>query len=91
MRTIIVTALAVFLLTACRSVVFEQDSIHITVSPEVAGLALAQLLIAAGMVSMSLPDWMRATHVTLGAAVFAALVWLAWIVARPAEGVATQG
>jgi heme A synthase len=57
----------------------------------VAVLALAQLLIAAGMVSMSLPDWMRATHVTLGAAVFAALVWLAWIVARPAEGVATQG
>jgi len=56
----------------------------------VALLALAQLLLAAGMVSMSLPDWMRAAHVTLGAAVFAALVWLAWIVARPTEGVVAR-
>ena len=43
MRTIIVTALAVVLLTACRSVTFEQDSIHITVSPAVAEMALAPL------------------------------------------------
>jgi len=43
-------------------------------------------VIAAGMVSMALPDWMRAAHVTLGAAVFGSLVWLAWTVARPTEG-----
>jgi len=49
-------------------------------------LVVLQLLIAAGMVSMSLPDWMRAVHVALGAAVFGALVWLAWTVARPVEG-----
>ena len=60
------------------------------VARAVALLALAQLLLAAGMVSMSLPDWMRATHVTLGAAVFAALVWLAWTVARPTEGVVAR-
>ena len=53
-----------------------------------AGLAVAQLVIAAGMVSMSLPDWMRLTHVALGAALFAALVWLAWTVAWPVEGAA---
>lgn len=54
-----------------------------------AGLAAAvvvtlQLVIAAGMVSMSLPDWMRAAHVALGAAVFGTLVWTAWTVSRPA-------
>lgn len=49
-------------------------------------LVVLQLLIAAGMVSMSLPDWMRATHVALGAAVFGSLVWLAWTVARPVQG-----
>ena len=49
-------------------------------------LVVLQLLIAAGMVSMALPAWMRATHVALGAAVFGSLVWLAWTVARPAEG-----
>jgi heme A synthase len=54
-------------------------------------LAVVQLVIAAGMVSMSLPTWMRAVHVALGTALFAALVWLAWTVARPAEGVAPQG
>ena len=54
-------------------------------------LVFLQVLIAAGMVSMSLPVWMRATHVALGAAVFGALVWLAWTVARPAEGSAAAG
>ncbi len=49
-------------------------------------LVVLQLLIAAGMVSMSLPDWMRAAHVALGAAVFGSLVWLAWTVARPVQG-----
>jgi heme A synthase len=49
-------------------------------------LVVLQLAIAAGMVSMALPDWMRATHVALGAAVFGSLVWLAWTVARPTEG-----
>ena len=38
------------------------------------------------MVSMSLPAWMRATHVALGAAAFGSLVWLAWTVARPVDG-----
>lgn len=54
-------------------------------------LAVAQLVIAAGMVSMSLPDWMRVTHAALAAALFAALVWLAWTVARPVESGATAG
>ena len=54
-------------------------------------LVVLQVLIAAGMVSMSLPAWMRATHVALGAAVFGALVWLAWTVARPAQGRAAAG
>lgn len=45
-----------------------------------------QVLIAAGMVSMALPDWMRAAHVALGAAVFGSLVWLAWTVRRPVRG-----
>ena len=49
-------------------------------------LVILQVLIAAGMVSMSLPAWMRATHVALGAAVFGSLVWLAWTVARPVQG-----
>jgi heme A synthase len=49
-------------------------------------LVVLQVVIAAGMVSMSLPAWMRATHVALGAAVFGSLVWLAWTVARPVEG-----
>lgn len=49
-------------------------------------LVVLQVLIAAGMVSMSLPAWMRATHVALGAAIFGSLVWLAWTVARPVEG-----
>ena len=49
-------------------------------------LVVLQVLIAAGMVSMSLPEWMRATHVTLGAAIFASLVWLAWTAARPDRG-----
>jgi heme A synthase len=53
-------------------------------------LVVLQLLIAAGMVSMSLPDWMRTVHVALGAAVFGSLVWLAWTVARPAEGGAVR-
>jgi len=49
-------------------------------------LVVLQVLIAAGMVSMSMPGWMRATHVALGAAIFGALVWLAWTVARPVRG-----
>ncbi len=49
-------------------------------------LVVVQVLIAAGMVSMSLPDWMRAAHVALGAAIFGSLVWLAWTAARPIEG-----
>jgi heme A synthase len=49
-------------------------------------LVVLQLVLAAGMVSMALPDWMRAAHVALGAAVFGSLVWLAWTVARPTEG-----
>jgi heme A synthase len=53
-----------------------------------AALAVAQLVIAAGMVSMSLPDWMRVAHAALAAALFAALVWLAWTVARPVRGAA---
>ncbi len=60
------------------------DSAARRAASAVAVLAVAQLVIAAGMVSMSLPAWMRATHVALGAAIFAALVWLAWSVARPA-------
>jgi heme A synthase len=51
-----------------------------------ASLVVLQVIIAAGMVSMSLPTWMRLTHVALGAAIFGALVWLAWTVARPREG-----
>ncbi len=57
----------------------------------VVSIALAQLVIAAGMVSMSLPTWMRVTHVALGAAVLASSAWLSWIVARPLEGTAVQG
>lgn len=49
-------------------------------------LVVLQVLIAAGMVSMSLPAWMRATHVALGAAIFGALVWLSWTAARPVGG-----
>jgi heme A synthase len=49
-------------------------------------LVVLQVVIAAGMVSMSLPEWMRATHVTLGAAIFGSLVWLAWTAARPDKG-----
>jgi len=49
-------------------------------------LVVSQLVLAAGMVSMALPAWMRAAHVALGAAVFGSLVWLAWTVARPTEG-----
>lgn len=56
------------------------------VATTAAVLVVLQLLIAAGMVSMSLPDWMRAVHVALGAAVFGSLVWLEWTVARPVEG-----
>lgn len=52
----------------------------------VAVLVVLQVLIAAGMVSMSLPAWMRVAHVTLGAAVFGALVWLSWTVSRPLRG-----
>ncbi|MCL7970928.1 MAG: COX15/CtaA family protein [marine benthic group bacterium] len=48
-------------------------------------LVVLQVVIAAGMVSMSLPDWMRAAHVALGAAAFGALVWMAWTVSRPVE------
>lgn len=46
-------------------------------------LVVVQVLIAAGMVSMSLPAWMRAAHVALGAAIFGSLIWLAWTVNRP--------
>jgi len=53
-----------------------------------ATLVVLQVVIAAGMVSMSLPTWMRLTHVALGAAIFGSLVWLAWTVARPTEGAA---
>lgn len=56
-----------------------------------ATLAVLQLLIAAGMVSMGLPSWMRVAHVALGAAVLASLAWLSWTVARPPEGVVIQG
>ena len=49
----------------------------------VAFLVVLQVVIAAGMVSMSLPDWMRAAHVAVGAAAFGALVWMAWTVSRP--------
>lgn len=46
---------------------------------------LLQGVIAAGMVSMSLPTWMRLTHVAFGATIFAFMVGLAWIGARPTE------
>jgi heme A synthase len=54
-------------------------------------LVVSQLVLAAGMVSMALPDWMRVAHVALGAAVFGSLVWLAWTVARPTEGTVLEG
>lgn len=50
-------------------------------------LIVLQVVIAAGMVSMSLPTWMRIIHVALGVAIFGALVALAWIAARPKEKV----
>lgn len=49
-----------------------------------AGTAVLQLGIAAAMVLLFLPGWLRAAHVAAGAAVFAVLVLHAWTVAHPA-------
>jgi len=43
----------------------------------------SQVLVAAGMVMMSLPAGFRMWHVALGTAVFASLVVLAWLTAHP--------
>jgi heme A synthase len=50
---------------------------------------VAQLVAAAAMVLGNLPDWLRTLHVALGAAVYGALVILAWLVRRPAAAPAT--
>jgi heme A synthase len=47
--------------------------------------ALGQVAVAAAMVLALLPDGLRALHVALGAAVFAALVAHAWLVAHPGQ------
>lgn len=52
-------------------------------------LAAAQLGVAAGMVLLGLPDLLRAGHLALGAALFAALVAYAWLATpRPRTGAA---
>ena len=51
----------------------------------VAATALAQLVVAAAMVLRYLPDDLRALHVALGAALFAALLAHAWLRGRGAQ------